>query len=550
MPNTHPAPPLNYLSTWTIALALLAASPWEKLSVAEGGSPERRHRTTQQLQDWYGLNLVRPSPTKLPAKKTNSAGESKFEADRPLPKQIAEWYGISSANSTSNGLQPSRVGPQNPSFGARISKSLADRYDFEQLRPSKAEPRPDVPSQVGANQQVNDQVELAVDSTMAEEFSADLSTLKPLVDSDPSSCSSGDCGLCDSCNTPSPSFVFRGEALLWWTDGMDTPPLVTTSPIGTDQADAGVLGQPDTVILYGGDKVTDDVRAGGKYSVTAWVSPCLALEASYLNLGRESTKFFAASNGDPIIARPFLNIQNGQEQSGLTGFPATFAGSLNAVATTELDFVDLVVRKSVAEQCRVQVDVLLGYRYGQLEDDLRITDINQFVAFGAGAPTLSIVDDFSTRNEFHGFECGVVAGIQESCWTVEFLLKLSVGNTKSRITIDGSTTSTTGQNETNDVGGFLALLTNIGTFERDEFTIMPEIGLTLSRQLRCGWEASFGYTFLYWSQLARSGDQIDRNLNPSLFPPADLDGVPQPEFLFVSTDFWAQGLRFGIEKCW
>ena len=44
---------------------------------------------------------------------------------------------------------------------------------------------------------------------------------------------------------------FRGEALLWWTRGGQTPPLLTTSPGSTPQAQAGVLGQPNTTILFG-----------------------------------------------------------------------------------------------------------------------------------------------------------------------------------------------------------------------------------------------------------------------------------------------------------
>ena len=39
---------------------------------------------------------------------------------------------------------------------------------------------------------------------------------------------------------------FRGESLLWWVRGGQTPPLLTTSPASTPQAQAGVLGEADT----------------------------------------------------------------------------------------------------------------------------------------------------------------------------------------------------------------------------------------------------------------------------------------------------------------
>ena len=56
----------------------------------------------------------------------------------------------------------------------------------------------------------------------------------------------------------------HGEYLLWWIDGMNVPPLVTTS---TDPADGGVLPNPGlndnqtTSILYGEDPILEDRAA-------------------------------------------------------------------------------------------------------------------------------------------------------------------------------------------------------------------------------------------------------------------------------------------------
>jgi hypothetical protein len=43
------------------------------------------------------------------------------------------------------------------------------------------------------------------------------------------------------------------------------------------------------------------------------------------------------------------------------------------------------------------------------------------------------------------------------------------------------------------------------------------------------------YDFLYLSEVVRPGDQIDHNLVPSPLP------------IFNRTDFWAQGVSFGLE---
>jgi hypothetical protein len=57
-----------------------------------------------------------------------------------------------------------------------------------------------------------------------------------------------------------------------------------------------------------------------------------------------------------------------------------------------------------------------------------------------------------------------------------------------------------------------------------------------------------GYNFLYWSNVIRPGNQVDRVINPNLLPPANgLGGPNRPTFEFHGSDFWAQGVSFGLE---
>ena len=96
---------------------------------------------------------------------------------------------------------------------------------------------------------------------------------------------------------------FRGEYLLWWTRGADLPPLVTTSP---DEDGGGVLGR-NTSILFGDTTVGSGARSGGRATLGHWFSPaqCTGIQASYLGLSEESETYFASSEGDPLLARPF-----------------------------------------------------------------------------------------------------------------------------------------------------------------------------------------------------------------------------------------------------
>jgi hypothetical protein len=47
--------------------------------------------------------------------------------------------------------------------------------------------------------------------------------------------------------------------------------------------------------------------------------------------------------------------------------------------------------------------------------------------------------------------------------------------------------------------------------------------------------------------VARAGSLIDLGVNTTGLPPGPLVGPARPAFAFHSSDFWAQGLDFGVE---
>jgi hypothetical protein len=58
--------------------------------------------------------------------------------------------------------------------------------------------------------------------------------------------------------------------------------------------------------------------------------------------------------------------------------------------------------------------------------------------------------------------------------------------------------------------------------------------------------AFIGYDFLYLSSVARAGNQVDLRTNGSLITPTP-SGPSNPPFAFHGTDYWAQGVNFGLE---
>ena len=94
---------------------------------------------------------------------------------------------------------------------------------------------------------------------------------------------------CNDCCAIStlPLLYGRAEYLLFWTRGMHTPVLATTSTAGTAQANAGVIGFPTTTDVFGGSPLNSSSRSGAKFTLGSWFDPSqtMGIEASYLFVG-------------------------------------------------------------------------------------------------------------------------------------------------------------------------------------------------------------------------------------------------------------------------
>ena len=202
------------------------------------------------------------------------------------------------------------------------------------------------------------------------------------------------------------------------------------------------------------------------------------------------------------------------------------------------------------QSCR-RIDFLYGYRYGRFTEDLAINASTTSTGTQRPIPVGTIIqvgDDFSTSNEFNGFELGISTEERYCAWTVELMAKLALGSTHSSSNVNGTTVTTVpGQTPVTNAGGLLALPTNIGTLDQNAFSVVPELGVTLGYDLTCRLKATFGYTFLYFSHAVRAGDQVNDNLNTSQLPPNPLTGLPVPQHRLVVGDFWAQGINLGLD---
>jgi hypothetical protein len=73
----------------------------------------------------------------------------------------------------------------------------------------------------------------------------------------------------------------------------------------------------------------------------------------------------------------------------------------------------------------------------------------------------------------------------------------------------------------------------------------------LGCQVTCNLKLYAGYSFLYWANILRAGEQIDIAIDSDTLPPGDPPGTqPEPGEdppHFVDSDMWAHGLKFGLE---
>lgn len=380
----------------------------------------------------------------------------------------------------------------------------------------------------------------------------------------------GGCGACRSNCVYCDRIWVSAEYLLWWTRGMNVPALITTSPAGTARAQAGVLGVPGTEVLVGDEQFFTDVRNGARFRGGFWFdnSHCFGLEGEYFFLGDESERFREASDGSTIIARPFFNVLTGQEDSELVSFPGVVRGEALVDADTSLQsagvraVINLCCNQWCASGCvngcQVSMpasqrwDLLVGYRYMDLNEGLLIREGLVSLLPTPDDGVFNIRDEFTTGNEFNGVDLGIRGSWTRQRWGLDLLAKCAFGSNRQYVRIDGSTITTVGGVTTPQVGGLLAQTTNIGEYSRNEFAAIPEFGATAYYQLSRRLRLSLGYSLVYWFDVVRPGDQIDRRVNPNLLPPPvlPLQGEEAPLFTFQEASMWLQGLSLGGELRW
>ena len=262
---------------------------------------------------------------------------------------------------------------------------------------------------------------------------------------------------------------------------------------------------------------------------------------TYLGFGANDQSTNFNSTTTPVLAIPFTNVVNSTQAALPIFYPGEFTGTFGVQTVSRFDTLEALLRRNVYQNGCTGMDFLVGYRYARLTDTVTLNGTITAVPANIAVGTFTGMDSFDTNNSFNGVEFGFNSQVRKMAWTLDTLMKLSLGDTRSQTTI-GGTESTNGVVAQH---GFLTLPSINGVYTSNQFSIMPELGVTLGDDFTSRLRGTLGYSFIYWSQVLRAGEQINTNINTA--QTAANAANSQPKFPNATNDYWAQGLNIGLD---
>jgi len=338
------------------------------------------------------------------------------------------------------------------------------------------------------------------------------------------------------------------EALFAWFKGSPTPvPIITDSYVDA----------PDVNVFLGGGSVDTNPNAGFRITGAYRIDSRVGVELTGFYIPTRSTSSGVSSTGQPgsiDLYLPFFDVTQHEENVTEISYWPTYRGSAQATLSNNLGGGEFNATWAMPPQDAWRVDLLGGFRFLQLRETYTITTSSPYNPPNP-ADIWNTTDTFDARNRFYGLQVGARAAYDAGPWVGSVMGKVAFGTMQQRVSVSGFL-------ETNDYtnygptqlfpGAYFALPSNSGEHTHNTFAAVPEIALNLGYRFTPRATVYVGYSFLWASNVARPGEQINRNINPTQTvaygndPPATLVGAAQPTFNFNTNDFWAQTLSIGL----
>ena len=335
----------------------------------------------------------------------------------------------------------------------------------------------------------------------------------------------------------------RLELLLLFRKETFVPALLTTGPVDAG-GDAGELGVTGTEVLFGGQNVLDDMTVGGRVTIGTWIDDCRD-RAVVGRLWAALEADDSASPGNDVLAIPFIDA-TGASDVNLVNFPDTDAnfgrfGSASVDLTSNVYGGDVSIRQFWTGGLGTQWDVLYGYQYMGVEEDLRIRSASTLTQAEVGN-SLRVRDEFDVNNQFHGGQVGINGGFRQGCWSFNLLTKIAGGGLQRTVQRRGVQTISTAAGDSNTIeSGLFVTDANAGTIVDSTFAWVPEIDLSLGWRRYDRLDLTIGYNLIALTDTVQLEGVFSSQTNPNF--PASGPALPDPRF--GAETYYVQSLQFG-----
>jgi hypothetical protein len=386
---------------------------------------------------------------------------------------------------------------------------------------------------------------------------------------------------------PREGMWFGAGPLMWWMKQAPAPGALASIGTAGPQGGQGIVGQNDTVVLFGNNRFDYERFFGFQVHAGTWLN-CLhnwgvEFGGFYLEQRSIDTSFASDGGGNPLLARPFFNAVTSTPASVVIASPGTLAGSVSLHTDTQFWGNEANFIRNLTSCEDWNLDLLFGFRYLDLAENLRVGSTSQALPGGSltlsrviTLNNLSVTDRFFTRDQFLGGQAG---GRFERWFGPYFLSvvgKVALGPNHETIKTFGFSQGQVGPGQPNSggiatqTGGLLAVpnlavpnvnppgtqpsllrFGNIGRTTTDWFEVVPEIGVQFGMQVTDALRVSAGYNYLFMNSVARPGSQVNGNVNPALVPSSSVfgstSGPSQPMVNSKQETFFAHGLVVNLE---
>jgi hypothetical protein len=352
------------------------------------------------------------------------------------------------------------------------------------------------------------------------------------------------------------------EYLLWFNKNIPSlPPLVVADRVQPENGTIQLTGQNLASIDF-------QLFSGGRLSLGYFAGDCqtCGVETTWMTLFRRSLRLRIDSAS--FLGRSFFNTFTNTDDAFVVGFPNVASGTVNVVASSqtwgaELNAWKNVVNEPITEQFRF--DVLVGFRYLDLNEDLSITSATHFNPnlgnvnpnlAGLASNVVTAADLFGTDNQFFGGQVGFSSKFYGALGTLDLRAKLAIGDNHESLNTRGAQVRTLANGASfSSVGGVLVQRSNLGFFTHDQFIVVPELNANWILAFTKNIDINLGYSFIFMSRVLRPGANIDPAVDPSQIPNfTGARGAPsdptRPGVPFLQNNYYAHGLSFGVLFHW